>query len=294
MATRKPRFTIAKVVLGPLPFLLFPALLHALEVPQLTGRVVDRAGVLPSGVAASLAAQLAVHEQRFGNQVAVLVIPSLEGEALEDYSHRVATTWRLGQKGQDNGVLLLIAVQDRKIRIEVGYGLEGSLTDAKSARIIRNEIVPRFRAGDFPGGISAGVTAILGTIEDTYAPRDATGSPASDLGGIDLFILAVIIGIIVGALVGGQWKPGGIVGSLIAFFMTSPLGWFLAFVAGGLVLAVLLLLSGRMTGRRGRRGDDIWFTPGWGHAGGGGLPGGGDIFSGGGGDFGGGGASGRW
>jgi uncharacterized protein len=292
MATRKPRFTIANAVVGPLLFLLVSALAYALEVPPLTGRVVDRAGALPPGAVASLAAQLAAHEQRFGNQVAVLMIPSLGREPLEDYSHRVATTWRLGQKGQDNGVLLLIVIHDRKIRIEVGYGLEGTLTDAKSARIIRNEIVPRFRAGDISGGVAAGVTAILGTIEGTYAPKDGADVPApAEHGSLEMFMLAVFVGIVIGLIVGGQWKPGGIVGSLVAFLMSSPLGWFLAFVAGGLVLSVLLLLSGRTTGRRG---DDLWYTPGWGNVGGGGLPGGGDIFSGGGGDFGGGGASGRW
>ena len=103
----------------------------------------------------------------------MLIVPSLEGEPLFDLSHRVATTWNLGRKGTDNGALLLIAIKDRKVRVEVGYGLEGVLTDARSAQIIRNEIVPRFRTGDFSGGITAGVQAILKTIEGTYNARGA-------------------------------------------------------------------------------------------------------------------------
>ncbi|HJT21158.1 MAG TPA: TPM domain-containing protein, partial [Nitrospira sp.] len=144
----------------------------ALDVPALTGRVVDLAHVLSAGDSDALSAALQAHEERTGNQVAVLILPSLEGEPIEEYSHRVATSWKLGRKGTDNGVLLLIALNDRKLRIEVGYGLEGTLTDLRSAHIIREEIAPPFRAGDIPGGIRAGVDAILRTIEGTYqAPK---------------------------------------------------------------------------------------------------------------------------
>jgi uncharacterized protein len=116
-------------------------------VPTLSGRIVDLARILPAEVAADLVHELEAHEAKTGNQVAVLTLPSLEGEPLEEFSHRVATTWKLGQKGTDNGALLLVAMKERRIRIEVGYGLEGALTDARSAQIIRNHIVPRFRAG---------------------------------------------------------------------------------------------------------------------------------------------------
>ena len=129
----------------------------ALDVPPLTGRVVDLAQILSASDVAQLSAQLQAHEEQTGNQVAVLILPSLEGEALEPYSHQVATTWKLGQKGTDNGVLLVVALKERRLRVEVGYGLEGTLTDLRSARIIRNDIVPRFKAGDMPGGIKAGV-----------------------------------------------------------------------------------------------------------------------------------------
>lgn len=140
----------------------------ALDVPPLTGRIVDLAHVLPQSTLEALTARLTAHEGQSSNQVAVLTIPSLESESLEEFTHRVATTWKLGRKGTDNGVLLLVAIKERKVRIEVGYGLEGILTDVRSAQIIRNEIIPRFRAGDMSGGILEGTYAILKTIDGTY------------------------------------------------------------------------------------------------------------------------------
>ena len=117
----------------------------ALEVPFLSGRVIDETGVLSAESKLSIENKLKEHEKATSNQVVVLIIPSLEGEVLEEYSLKVATTWKLGQKKKDNGVLLLIAKEDRKLRIEVGYGLEGSLTDALCSRIIRKEITPSFK-----------------------------------------------------------------------------------------------------------------------------------------------------
>lgn len=149
-------------------------------VPELTGRVVDTADMLGDPVEKAIDAQLAEHEQQTGNQVAVLTIPSLEGDDLEGYANRVFRTWRLGQADENNGVLLLIAKDDRKIRIEVGYGLEGSLTDAAAGSIIRNEITPRFRSGDFEGGTLAAISAILGTIEGTYSPPEQDSGSSSD------------------------------------------------------------------------------------------------------------------
>jgi len=264
----------------------------ALEVPALTGRIMDGAGLLPADVEATLSAELAAHEQRTGNQVVVLTLPSLEGEPLEEYSHRVATTWKLGRKGTDDGVLLLVVPGERRIRIEVGYGLEGTLTDVRSAQIIRREMVPRFRAGDFPGGITAGVRAVLGTIEGTYAAREQDAPQPANAGGREIFIVAVVIGVLVGAIIGGRWKPGGVLGSVVTFLMSSPLGWLLAIVAAVLVLIVVLFLVTPMAGRRRRRSDAFWTASPWGGTGSGDFSGGG--FSGGGGDFGGGGASGRW
>ena len=137
-------------------------------VPALTGRVVDRAELLSPDIEAAITERLSLHEDSTTNQVAVLTIPSLNGEVLEEYATDVFRTWALGQADADNGVLLLIARDDRKIRIEVGYGLEGELTDRLAGYIIREEMTPRFRAGDFESGILGATEAILGALEGTY------------------------------------------------------------------------------------------------------------------------------
>ena len=265
----------------------------ALDVPPLTGRIVDVAHLLPADLAASLAAELAAHEARTGNQVALLTLPSLEGEPLEEFSHRVATTWKLGQKGTDNGVLILVVPNDRKVRIEVGYGLEGTLTDLKSSRIIREEMVPRFRNGDFSGGIAAGVKAVLGTIEGTYAPPERKmGTAGSNVGGSwGILFVALVVGILTAAIIGHHWK-GSSVGSVMAFVLALSSGLLLALVIALIVMIVTMPFAGKSGG--GRR----TYFPGWGGGSLGGFSGGGGGFgggfSGGGGGFGGGGASGGW
>ena len=265
----------------------------ALDVPPLTGRIVDVAHLLPADLAASLAAELAAHEARTGNQVALLTLPSLEGEPLEEFSHRVATTWKLGQKGTDNGVLILVVPNDRKVRIEVGYGLEGTLTDLKSSRIIREEMVPRFRNGDFSGGIAAGVKAVLGTIEGTYAPPERKrGTAGSNVGGSwGILFVALVVGILTAAIIGQHWK-GSSVGSVMAFVLALSSGLLLALVVALIVMIVTMPFAGKSGG--GRR----TYFPGWGGGNLGGFSGGGGGFgggfSGGGGGFGGGGASGSW
>ena len=153
--------------------LLAAAPASALEVSPLTGRVVDLAGVLSPATEAALESRLTAHEDSTSNQVVVLTIPDLEGEVLEPYATRVFRAWGLGQAGRDNGVLLLVAVRDRGVRIEVGYGLEGDLTDATAGSIIRSEIVPRFKAGDFDAGVLGGTEAVLQSLAGTYAPRPA-------------------------------------------------------------------------------------------------------------------------
>ncbi|MGC4096865.1 MAG: TPM domain-containing protein [Nitrospira sp.] len=272
----------------------FPTAASALDVPPLSGRVVDLAHVLPASTAESLTAQLAAHETQSGNQVVVLVIPSLEGESLEEFSHRVATTWKLGQKGIDNGALLLVAIGERKVRIEVGYGLEGALTDARSAQIIRNEIVPRFRAGDMPGGVTAGVNAIVKTIEGTYqASQKATPRQESDV--IGQVVVAVVAGLLVGLVFRNIHRVIGPVAGAGISTLLAP--WLVpALIASGITLLLLLAIGASGTGRRSRYSgldDWVWYSShggGWG----GGSVGGGGGFSGGGGDFGGGGASGNW
>jgi uncharacterized protein len=268
----------------------------ALDVAPLEGHVVDLAHVLPATTITSLAAQLTAHEATTGNQVAVLVLPSLEGEPLEPFAHRVATTWKLGQKGTDNGVLLLVAIKERKIRIEVGYGLEGALTDARSAQIIRNEIVPRFRTGDVPGGVAAGVDSILKTIEGTYQVSDGTG-PGIDSDTMGQVVAAVIVGLVVGlGLMNVHRLLGSVAGTGLSLLLAP---WLMpALVTGGITLLLLTLIGTASAGGRGRGrhgGDDwVWYSSRSGGWGGGSFGSGDGEFSGGGGDFGGGGASGDW
>ena len=256
----------------------------------------DLAQVLPADVAASLVRDLEAHEVRTSNQVAVLILQSLEGEPLESFSHRVATTWKLGQKGTENGALLLIALNERKVRIEVGYGLEGTLTDLRSAHIIRQEIVPRFRAGDMPGGVIAGVEAILKTIEGTY---QASGKPDSgtDSDRIGQVMTAMIVGLIAGlALMNVHRFLGPVAGTGLSVLLAP---WLVpALIAGGVTLVLLVVIGAtgfRGGGRGQHRGDDwIWYSSHNGGWGGGPFGSGGGGFSGGGGGFGGGGASGDW
>ncbi|MDP2384288.1 MAG: TPM domain-containing protein [Nitrospirota bacterium] len=295
---------MSRVWRGPARLMVFLGILlmatsaWALEVPALTGRVVDLAHVLPADVAASLSRDLEAHETKTSNQVAVLILPTLEGEPLEAFSHRVGATWKLGQRGTGNGVLLLVALRERKVRIEVGYGLEGPLTDLRSAHIIRQEIVPRFRTGDLPRGIIAGVQAILGTIEGTYQAEEVLADRARS-GQEPTGLQYVIIGIVVGTLAGivlshGLQRTRALLGSLLAFLVaqsaTVGLGLLAAVVTAFLLW--LILRANRGAGQGGGWGEG--FMTGSGGGFGGSFGGGGGGFSGGGGDFSGGGASGDW
>lgn len=270
----------------------------ALDVPPLAGRIVDLARVLSVNEADSLSVALKAHEDTTGNQVAVLILPSLEGESLEDYAHRVATSWKLGQRGIDNGVLLLVAVKERRLRIEVGYGLEGTLTDLRSAHIIRDEIVPRFRAGDMPGGVRAGTEAILKTIDGTYKAKDQPAAqrrrgPESDA--LQLVFIGVVVGFLAGIVLSqGLRRTRALFGSLLAYLVAQSASMTLGFAAAGMTAFLLWLVLWTNRGSRSRRttyDDWTWFS-----SRGGGWSGGSSDsgFSGGGGDFGGGGASGNW
>ncbi|MCX5723398.1 MAG: TPM domain-containing protein [Nitrospirae bacterium] len=267
----------------------------ALDVPALTGHIVDLAQVLPADVATSLTNDLEAHETKTSNQVAVLILPSLDGEPIESFSHRVGTTWKLGQKGTDNGVLLLIALRERKVRIEVGYGLEGTLTDLRTAHIIRQEIVPRFRSGDLSGGIAAGVRAILGTIEGTYQAEDVLSGHArsgQEPTGLQFLIVGIVVGTLAGLILShGLQRTRALLGGLLAFFVAQSAGVGLGLVAAGVTALLLWLILLASRGQGGGWGEGFMMGPGGGF---GGSFGGGGGFSGGGGDFGGGGASGDW
>jgi uncharacterized protein len=282
------------------------AVAFAVEVPPLTGRIVDVAHVLPSEMASTLSAELADHEWRTGNQIAVLTVVSLKGEPVESFSHRVATSWKLGRAGVDNGALLLIVIEERLIRLEVGYGLEGILTDATAALIIRREIVPHFRAGDYSGGIAAGLRAVMHLLEraagvpsplSAESPVNASGDArVHAIATWDRVVLAALVGAVVGGLIASQvLLRGGSVGGFIAFVMALSGGLLWAVMAavlavlGAVMLGVLVRLGG---GRSRGRHADFGGTP-W-PSGDLGAGTGRDVFIGGGGDFGGGGASGRW
>lgn len=262
-ARRYPAFTLLLAAL----WALFMALPAAAEptFPKLTGRVTDAAGVLPADVAAQLDARLKALEDSTGTQLVVATVPDLQGYEIEDYGYQLGRAWGIGQKGTNNGAILLVAPAQRKLRIEVGYGLEGVLTDAVSGRIIRQVIVPRFKAGDMAGGIVAGADELIALLQlppdqqAAFAARAQARSDAADDG------------------------PG--LGAVI---------W--------LVIILVWMVVATRRGRRGRRSGPViiwgpsiggnWSSgggsSGWG--GGGGFGG----FSGGGGSFGGGGASGDW
>jgi len=281
---------------------------HAQElvpVPPLTSPVTDVAGIFTPDQSAALDAKLRAFEQAKGSQVAVLVVPTTQPEEIEQYAIRVAEAWQLGREGVDDGALLLVATQDRRVRIEVGYGLEGVLPDAIANRIIDADIVPRFRSGDFHGGIATGVDRMLRVIEGEALPEPERRSPAEGVPGLFqslpfLFVLALVGGSILRRMfgrVGGAFATGGTVG-----FLTWLLVGILGLALGAGIVAFIFALLGGIGG--GGSGSGGWYSRrhggGWGHPGGfgGGFGGGsggfGGGWSGGGGGFGGGGASGSW
>ncbi len=198
--------------------------IFSLEVPLLSGRVIDEVGTLSEQSKKDLEAKLKDHEKQTSNQVVVLIIPTLAGESLEEYSLKVASTWKLGQKKKDNGVLLLIIKNDRKLRIEVGYGLEAILTDVLCNQIIRNEITPQFKQGQFPLGIEKGIESILAAIGGTYTidlekekiNSAYSGSNRDD--GEPIFF-RVFFGIIFFTVI----TPF----TIFSAFLPAPFGWFL-------------------------------------------------------------------
>jgi uncharacterized protein len=259
--------------------LLVAAPAFAQTFPELSGRVVDQADLLPPKQEAELTQRLESLEQASSRQLVVVTIPSLEGYEIEDYGYRLGRHWGIGQEGANNGAILLVAPNDRRVRIEVGYGLEGILTDALSSQIINGQILPRFRDNDFPGGIMAGADAL---IQQLQAPPEAAEQRALEAAQAEQ----------------GSSDDGSI----------FPLIFWLIVLAFIFIPLLVRGLSGRKyRGRRRRGGPIVLWGPGlggwggdsssgwggWSGSGGGGWSGGGG-FSGGGGSFGGGGASGGW
>lgn len=195
--------------------LLSSSLARALEVPPLRARVNDLAAALSPQMKGQLEAQLEAYERATGHQMAVLLVPSLEGDPIEDFSIRVAEAWKLGQKGKDDGVLLLVAVNDRKMRIEVGYGLEGDLPDALVGRIMREVMAPAFRQGDLAFGISRAVSAMAkatGGEGEPLPPPARTRRPEGGGGLSPLLLLGLVLLLFLG---GGRGLGGFLIGSAL-------------------------------------------------------------------------------
>jgi uncharacterized protein len=256
-------------------------------VPPLTGHVIDQTGTLTAEQKAALEQTLTAFEARKGSQMAVLMVASSAPEEIEQYALRVAEQWKLGGKKVDDGAILVVAKDDRAMRIEVGYGLEGALNDLTSKRIISETILPRFKSQDFYGGITAGVEQVIRVVDGEPLPAPSARS-SQGIGDVQqyapmLFILALAMGGVLRATLGkvpGSLVTGGVV-AVIAWFVVGAIS--MALVAGVIALLVTLLGGGRMLGH----GMGGYYGGGRGGRGGGG-------FSGGGGGFGGGGSSGRW
>ena len=261
-----------------------------IAVPPLVGHITDQTGTLSAEQTVALEQTLQAFEARKGSQVAVLIVPTTAPEAIEQYALRVAEQWQLGRKKVDDGAILVVAKDDRTVRIEVGYGLEGALNDATSKRIISEIIVPRFQQGDFNGGISAGVDRIASVIDGEHlpAPKASPDSPSGSAGISQfvpvIFMLVLGLGGILRAMLGrfpGALATAGIVGVGAWIFV----GAIWVGLSAGVIALLFTLLGGGMggLGLGGHRGG----------LGRGGLGSGGG-WGGGGGGFGGGGASGRW
>lgn len=252
-----------------------------LALPDLKSRVTDLTATLSAAERQTLEQKLAAFEQHKGSQLAVLIVSSTGEESIEQFGIRVAEQWKLGRKGADDGLLLIVAKADRALRIEVGYGLEGVVPDAIAKRVISETIVPRFQAGDLAGGIDAGMSQLMALIDGEPLPPPARQSsartPDDPLG--MLLMAALVAGQVLRSLL-GPLIGGGVVGVgvfAVTWLLTGGLGMALVLGLGGFLVTLLgimgLIGNARVGGRHG------------------GLGGG---FGGGGGGFGGGGASGRW
>jgi len=277
--------TVRIVLLALIPFWSSAASAEV-GIPALTARVTDETATLTAEQRASLEQTLQAFEAKKGSQISVLIVPTTRPETIEQYSMRVVEQWKLGRKRVDDGALLIVAKDDRALRVEVGYGLEGALNDATSSRIINEVIVPRFKRGDFYGGVSAGVSSIMNVIsgEPLPAPDGQTGGNSGSIRGYlpVLFVLTLVAGGVLRALLGrmaASVVTGGAI-AVVAWLLSGAVS--IALFAGAIALLFTLFGSGlgAFVGGRaiGGPGGESSRT----------------TFRGGGGGFGGGGASGRW
>lgn len=294
--------------------LLLPALLlictvtgaPALEAPPLKGRINDYANMLSAQTAQALEQKLAAFERETSNQVVLLTVPSLQDETLEGLAIKVGDAWKIGQKDKGNGVLLILAEHERKIRIEVGTGLQGALPDITAGQIIRNVMAPHLKAGNPDAGIAAGLDAIIAATKGEFKPSPTDGKALKKKkgSGYGLFMALLLIGIVLVAVAGSRSRAAGTLAGGVALPLAAGLGlgtvlWKLGLLAvlgagAGFLISLLIRLLGASGG--GGFGGGGWGGPTifYGGGGWGGHSSGGDTFSGGGGDFDGGGSSDDW
>ena len=275
---------------------------YCLEVPKLEGYVNDYADMISPQARAELENELRSFEQTDSTQIVILTVPSLEGDPIEDFGIKVADAWKIGQKGKDNGAIFIVAKQDRKMRIEVGRGLEGKLTDLMSGRIIDLVVKPRFKRGDYDGGFIAGVSAIIDTTRGEFKADGNHNRQKGDRA--SRFMSLLIFGAFAMLFLGSMSRPLGAVAGAAGLPLMAYLSAISLSATGFLILAGVGLVAGLLLpalfSSGGRRGGGGGFWPGGGYYGGGfgGFGGGSGGFGGGGfsggGGFGGGGASGDW
>ncbi|NWG39402.1 MAG: YgcG family protein, partial [Hydrogenophilaceae bacterium] len=242
---------------------IFPAYAQV-AVPALTKRVTDLTGTLAPDTVSRLESTLAQFEQGKGSQIAVLLIPTTQPEDIAQFGIRVAEQWKIGRKGVEDGIILIVAKNDRKVRIEVGYGLEGVIPDAVAKRIIEEEIVPRFKQGDFSGGVEAGVTRMMRLIEGEPLSPPQASQPAQGFN-LDNLILPFMFGIAAGAFLGaifGKGLGGFLAGLGAGAWVWSTMG--IALLAGGMFFFIWLIVTSM------GRGGGHWTSGGGGWGGGGG------------------------
>jgi uncharacterized protein len=271
-----------------------------LAVPPLSARVIDQAQALKADERQALEDRLAGYEQAHGTQIVVLMVPSTNGEPIEDFANRVGSTWKIGRKGVGDGLLILLAVNDKRSRIEVARALEGAVPDLAAKRILRETMGPRFAKGDFAGGLNAGLDQITKLLEGESLPplrgtQQSQKAPAADNNDIESLLVMLLIGVIVGGSVLKSMFGRGL-GALLSGGAAGVITWFVVNsiifggIAGVVAFIFVLIMGSSGSGGRGYGGPVIWGGGGGGRSSGGG----GGFSSGGGGDFAGGGASDSW